>query len=367
MDISLGIYATILIFIYLIIPGYIARRFYFHGEFSKQINLSNNTIIHIVYSSFIGLILVFTYIFALNYFKKTPINLDEILTNFDANFLSEKSDNSPKKDLFIGATSNIYSKYLPFLLSLYFLSGICGYFLSKTVLFFGLDTKYKFLRFSNCWHYVFNGKIFKFKKDSLSSVDSNLKVKYTFVDVLVSGEAEKPTLYSGLLADYDLCPNNINKIERIHLLKATRYKKSENSTELKNIPGNLFTIIGDKILNINCTYVCFEIDEIKNKKFNKLKNIIFLIQLISILVFLFSAIMLLFSIQIIDTHFFHAIINKSVIYKIGIIFFFNVAIGLITPFNIDRIEKKVNFIGLTQYIILLLITGIIAFILNLFW
>ncbi|MCO6174442.1 hypothetical protein NHF50_05230 [Flavobacterium sp. NRK F10] len=361
--VSLGIYAITIIFIYVLIPGFIVRRFFYHGEFSKQINHSTNVFVHLIYSSFVGLITILVFISLLNCFDKLEINLDNFLTQFDKKFISIDSEKVTPTD-FKGTTKDIYKYYFPFILSLYVFSGTIGFFTSKIIILFNWDTRFKFLRFKNNWHYIFSGKIFKFKKYSEHSLENTLKVKYTFVDVLVAEESDKPSLYSGLLADYDLCSENINKIERIHLLKATRYKKVNNNTAIKNIPGNLFTIIGDKILNINCTYVFYNEDEIQTKKFNSKKYLLITSQIITVIAFFVSLIILLFSFKIFKNDFLNSLIEKGFWYKILLLFTINIFLGLFTPFTINLKDKKVEFIGGKAFvlkIILLIIFGAVLY------
>ncbi|MFY7937760.1 MAG: hypothetical protein ACOVOQ_10295 [Flavobacterium sp.] len=297
----------------------------------------------------------------MNCLKSSDIDLDTFLSSFDKNYLAKNEEITNIE--FKGITDDLYSKYIPFLSSFYIFSATIGFFVSKLILFFGLDTRFKFLRFKNNWHYIFSGKFFKFKKYSEHNLDKNLKVKYTFVDVLVSGEGEKPSLYSGLLADYDLCPENINKIERVHLLKATRYKKENNTTVIKNIPGNLFTIIGDKILNINCTYILFNQNELKYKKFNDRKNVLILFQILTILIFICSFVLISF--KLFENQFLEQIINKSFWYKLFLLFNINIVLGLLTPFRIDWKEKEINFIGWKAIKVKLLLIAITSAILYL--
>jgi hypothetical protein len=285
MSVSLGIYSITLLFIYIIIPGFIARRFYYHGEFSKQIKISTSPIVHIVYSSFTGIFITFLFVSLLNCSDAISINFEHLINTFKNNF-SESSVinisliNTEKTAItdgskIIGDNSKVYTTYLPFIISLYVVSAVVGYYLSKIVIFYKLDTKFKFLRFNNDWHYVFNGKIFQFKKHSLPEINSTVELKYTYINVLTKNVVEENTLYSGFLADYELCSNNTNKIERIHLLRATKnINNSKGNFTQKNIPGNLFTIQGENILNINCVYICYDAKELEDLK-TKYKSKVF--------------------------------------------------------------------------------------------
>lgn len=215
MEVSIGIYALIFIFFFLIIPGFIARRFYCNGEFSKQVSWNNNTFSNILSSLLAGVILSLIFIFLFNLISSTSINVDSVLAKFDSYFISIETAKN-KSALFEGFSNNFYKYYLPFLFGIYFFAAMVGFFLSRVVQIFGLDTKIKFLRFNNNWHYLFTGKILKFKKVDHDH-NLRLKVKYTYLDILVQDKGENSTLYSGLFADYDLSSDNVNKLDKIYL------------------------------------------------------------------------------------------------------------------------------------------------------
>lgn len=369
MEVSLGIYAIIFIFFFLIIPGFLARRFYFNGEFSKQFKINSNSLLNLIYSLFIGIILSILFVSFFNIISDNRINIDEVLNKFDNNFVSQNTADTSYSNVlskvgkFNGLTENMYQKYLPFIGMMYFLSALGGLVLSKFVVFFGLDTKLKFFRFGNTWYYLFSGKILKFKQHNTNSLDHKLKVKYTYLDILVSEKGDETTLYSGFFADYDICPNDISKLEKVYLLKATRYKKTTDGVIVRNIPGNLFAIMGDRILNINCTYICFEEQESKDKKFLLQKRILIPLQIVTSIFFVTIVISLLFSINIFDSTFFEVILRKSFLSKVTVFFLLSVIVGLLTPFGIDNENKKVTFIGFANYFYKIILIAILYFVL----
>jgi hypothetical protein len=236
------------------------------------------------------------------------------------------------------------------------------------VLTLKLDTKYKFLRYANEWHYIFYGRIFYFKKNSFQGLTSNLEIKYTYVDVLVSNDNEKPSLYSGFLADYDLDRKDISKIERIHLLKAIRYKLDEESNQLvqRNIPGDIFTIIGHRIININCIYVFFDTTEISLKKYNKNKKLLFYAQLFLVFIFGLISTIIIAKIDIPKYPILNSILLKSFWYRIVVIYVINIFFGLLIPLRVDREEKTIKFIGFHYILLNLLLIVTICFALYLY-
>lgn len=362
MEISIGIYALIFIFFFLITPGFLARRFYYHGEFSKQINLNNNSFMNVIYSLFVGIILSLLFIYIFNCFIKNAINIDTILSDFDRNFISSNPVNN-EKERFNGLSNNMKSYYLPFIGAIYVFSAMVGYFSSKIILFFNWDTRWKFLRFNNNWHYQFTGRILKFKKNISVGFNHKLKVKYTYLDILVAEKGDDTTLYSGLYGDYDLNPQDTTKLEKIHLYKATRYKKVNGTVITKNIPGNLFTIMGKNILNINCTYICFDEDETNYKKFINKKNILFPLLIISTLFFLTILVSFIFSLNIFNKDWYRVLLDQSFIFKTIFIFTLNIVLGLFTPFQIKSQEKRVVFIGYKAYWYKIILSTIMILIL----
>jgi hypothetical protein len=349
MEVSVGFNTLIFILFFLVFPGFIARRFYYNGEFSKQINNGINSILNLIYSFFIGVILSLSFVFLINFFRDKNIDIEQILNKFYSNFVMEKSS-SDLTTKFDGISNTVYNGFLPYIGGVYIFSAVIGLFASKTILFFGIDTKWKFFRYGNNWHYLFYGKILKFKHHFSSDFNYKLKVKYTYLDILVSEKGDETTLYSGFFADYDICPNDISKLERVHLLKATRYKKTENGVITRNIPGNLFTIMGERILNINCTYVCFSEDESKYKNFITQRKILIPAQILTTVSFIAVTICILFSLKVTDNTYFNKILTFSFFDKIIILFLLNIFIGLLTPFKIDSQNHKIKFIGAENYL-----------------
>lgn len=349
MEITIGIYAIIIISFFLIIPGYLTRRLYFNGEFSKQININNGTLINLIYSLFLGIVLIVCFVYVFNYFNKDTINIDSVLNSFDNYFVSGQNSSSTEK--FNGLTVNIKSIYIPIIGALYIFCGIIGFFSSKLIIFTGLDTKWKFFRFSNNWHYLFSGKILKFKKHTESDIDYTFKVKYTYLDILVSEKGDETTLYSGLYADYEINPRDISKLDKIHLFKAVRYKKNNGTVESKNIPGNIFTIMGDRILNINCTYICFDEEVSKNKSFKIQKNIFIPTLIFSSVFFLIITISFIFSFNLFNSNWYENLLSRSIYEKCLVLFLLNSILGLFTPFKIQEDDKKIEFIGWEVYML----------------
>jgi len=304
MEVSLGVYAVVFIFFFIVVPGYIFRRFYCNGAFSKQVNWTNNILANFLSSFVTGIILSVGILFALNTFSKTPINLDKFLLSID-NLIVSVNAQDENPDKFKGFTDSFYYRYLPFILFFYFTAAFLGFFSIKSIQKLGLDTRFKIFRYENNWHYLFSGKLLKFKKFDPSIQTTQRRVKYTFLDVLAENSSEKPTLYSGLIADYDLNFRDPSKLDRIYLYKATRYKKlNTGEVTLKTIPGNIFTILGSKIININCTYIGYDEAEEIAEKYKVKRSILVTAQTISVVLFLLILVSFLTSYNFFRANFF---------------------------------------------------------------
>lgn len=366
MSISLGIYNIIIIFFFLIVPGFIIRRFYFQGEFSKQLSTYSGHLANLVYSFICGLIFTLLYVFVINICKPNTINIEGLLVSFDTNFITDNTsnlgDNTASK--FSNFSTNLYKYYLPYLASIYFLSAFIGYIGCRIVLLFGLDTKIKLMRFGNNWHYLFTGRILKHPKFKNSST-TKLKVKYTYLDVLVNENSEKPKLYSGLYADYSLNPKEPSKISEIHLLRPERYTFKEGKAVARPIPGNVFTILSDNILNINCTYVFEKLEEKKHKIYNRKKYTLIILQLFTLCIFGFVFVGLFINKDLVSNHFFNRLSSSSIFIRLIFLLLLNVSIGFVTPFTIDDKKEKLNFIGkkaiLNKIILSVILIGLLYF------
>jgi hypothetical protein len=360
MEVSIGIYAVIFIFFFLVIPGYIARRFYYNGEFSKQISWNNNGLTNLFSSLFVGIILCVIYITLINLVSKTPIIVDDFLNQFDRFYVLNDSFSGDKKR-FNGFSKSAYDVYLPFISGICFAAALLGFFIGKIVVFFSLDTKWKFLRYSNTWHYLFTGRILKIKSSTKFSKKLP-KIKYTYLDILVSEKDNETKLYSGLYANYDVSFTDINKLDKIYLYKAVRYKKIDNKVEIRDIPGDVFTIIADKILNINSTYVCYEENEETALKYLFWRKIIIPFQIVTVIIFLMVLVSLIFSLNPFNSSYYSVVLQNNFIAKFFIAFTLNMLIGLLTPFNINSKEKTIKFIGVIPFLAKILLTIIVFYI-----
>lgn len=241
---------SLLIFVLLVFPGIIFRRFYYVGEFSKQFNSANW--LNSFYISIVPgiLIQVLTLVFFLSFvFKITYEN--PIVCYVNVFYKSLQSNVIPD---FLFSIS--FLKYLGiyFLLMILFsaiLAQICWIIVRK----FNLDIKFKPLRFSNYWHYYFSGEIIQTKSfKSIRDMNNGAKVILSEADVLIDLGNGDNKLYKGIVAQYTICKDS-GDLKNIYLTQARRYKRTDIGVELIDIPGDILILPYEKILNINLKYV----------------------------------------------------------------------------------------------------------------
>lgn len=250
MDLAIN---SILVFLLLILPGLIFRRFYYVGEFSKQFNSAawlNSFYVSILPGIVIQVLTISVF---LNYFG-TFNNENPLVCNVNLFYSELKSQEIP----------------------LYFFSPD---FLKYTALYFGLliafsaliaqlswiivrqlkiDLNFKPLRFHNHWHYYFKGEIVNTKDFGALKKSNNKRVILTECDVLFDLGNGQNKLYKGFITQYSIC-RNTGDLKSIYLTQARRYKKTkDNKVELIGIPGDIFIIPFDKVLNINLTYIYYD-------------------------------------------------------------------------------------------------------------
>lgn len=320
MNLTFGFIA---LFISIIIPGILFRRYYYYGEFSKQFH-TKDPVLHSIFLSIIpGVcvqIIVFYILSEMNFFDIENIKIFNIYKDFS--FLESKEINSDTVKFF----QDGLGKFILYSIIVFLFASLSGILSSKLLRFLKLDIKFKIFRFKNQWYYIFSGEVLNFEKFRIAKnvqfneLPENQNVLLTYADVLVSNNQGNRELYTGYVVDYDLNQDDISKLEKLYLLDAFRYKKpnssnyfeandktsfsstsesfriiqisneSYNSSRLRvSIPGDLLVLAGENIQNINLTYIpSKKMAEIKsNKKDRTLKKVLYSIFLInSILIIL---------------------------------------------------------------------------------
>lgn len=261
----------ILLFILVVIPGLLFKRFFFYGEFSKQFTTKESIYKSLFYSIIPGIILqLFAYWFYMT-IRTSQFTNEEILNIFKE-LLSSKSEYSENTKLFF---SNGFNYFLLHELNVFVLAVLSGHFVARLIRFFKLDIHFKILRFQNQWYYIFSGEIRDFRKfkhlkrimGAISEInkENDPKSLPPYGDILVENGGEQ-VLYTGFIVDYDLNYENLNELDKIYLKGASRYRDIRpedvknglvtNGSKIKvPIKGDVFILKADKVLNINLTFI----------------------------------------------------------------------------------------------------------------
>lgn len=245
-----------------VFPGFLFRKCYYSGEFTKQFNQSNelDKLLWNVFFSGISMGITFLSI----YFFRSVSGL-EVLSSLSYDIVTQlatpiSKNEVPDKDL-------IYKTYKDLLIIIsliYLFSCFLGLILHWLVRSLRIDIYFPLLRFKNYWYYyIHGGKI-------LYSNPTNRTPAFTVADVLceIAGETK---LYKGIVSQYTINKDDSN-LENIFLTNARAVKqhKDENgttvSTTLREIPGAAFCIPYKTVANMNLVYV-YEDDQ--NKRFQK--------------------------------------------------------------------------------------------------
>lgn len=279
-NIALNTIVCIMIFMF---PGIIFRKFYYTREYSKEFdkgNLFERTLITILLSIIVlgASNLVFTFLSeVLAKDDLLPYLSYETVMKLYNDVISENKLPNPKE---VPNFDKIVLDFFKMILGIYFLSmlfGFVAYLLnsSKIIKTSGL------FKYKNYWQDIVNGTY-------ITPPNDRYTFGYAEADVLVEAGGDNK-LYRGKVENYYLC-HNTNHLQTIVLKDAKRYKKDNNKTVIRDIPGHTFVIEKDRILNINFTYVFVLKD--KHKNIIRLKSFIDILMILAyisiILVALFT-------------------------------------------------------------------------------
>lgn len=269
---------SILIFAFVLLPGLIFRRFFFLGEFSKQVSFKDSIprsfLLSLIPSLLIQLLFIFIISLLNRFVFSSPLDFDlgywidyyRCVTSPDFTFVGSE----------IEKLWDVVIVIVNIAVSLYISSALLGVAFFLIIRYWKLDRRSKLLRYNNDWYYIFSSEILQFKKfeevlknkDGLvgsiavnDHEDMHFKTenRYTKVDVLVE-ELAGNNFYSGIVVDYDLNHSNIQQLERLYLKDTVRYKPikdkdgNKTGTMQVKVPGDYFIILGKEIKNINVSY-----------------------------------------------------------------------------------------------------------------
>lgn len=237
---------------------------YFYGEFSKQFSIKEPLYNLIFFAILPGIVLQLVgYLLYAFMYKGLPIS--DCMKGIQTLFSSEVDNNGS-----FGILSHLeFSEVLIYQLFICVFSFTSGFLSARLIRYLNLDKHSKILRFRNQWYYILSGEILVFKKFKphfvhINPEDEKSKKQFlTYVDVVL----EAPTgyeMYSGFVIDYELKNSDPSELDKLYLKGASRYVVTpENGAnksrgEKLEIPGDVFVLETDKLLNMNVSYKSIE-------------------------------------------------------------------------------------------------------------
>jgi len=247
VNLSLGFALVVILFL---LPGLIFRRLYFFGEFSKQFD-AGLSLPYLLGKALIPGLFIALICFVLFHKLYSEIDLDSLAAQFK--LLSAEPTNGIGNEAQSVSIQSVVDASWRFVIFLYASSITMGLVAGRFVRTTNLDTRFKLLRFSNAWYYLLTNKHTLFKRLKAHRVVDK-EFLFTTVDVLVNLN-DKPRLYSGVVVDYEIDPQDCSKLTKLILREAERYHEKEGIVSRKQIPGDFFVLNCTDLMNLNLTHV----------------------------------------------------------------------------------------------------------------
>lgn len=260
MEIALGGLVILLI----LLPGISYRRGYFSGEFSNQYTNKDffQLFVNTLFPSIIGYLIFLPLIYCLGYTYNLQVLLGILSSEETLVQYSVKEIDFYKIEIIVFQISLNISA---FLVGLGFRNLIVGK---------SYDTKSKFFRYKNIWHYLLSGKFMMFKRSQIELLKNKIEdVDITYVDALLV-VGEEAFIYTGILVDYEL--SNEGGLDLLYLRDAQRKKVNATSetktidsigedTEYHNISGHIIILKYQNIINLNLSFIQVEVSKDSNE------------------------------------------------------------------------------------------------------
>lgn len=244
---------SLLLFI-LIAPGIIFRYAYLQGTYAKQ-TFRVSAIDEIFWALAPALFFQFLGVIVLEAFFDYNVRID-----FVYNLLTGEASGI---DFDIVKAS--FLSFFIYTTILIVIAATAGFLIRFVVRKLQLDLRYPFLRLNNEWYYLFSGEIL----DLLDAPGESKNIEMIQIDALVN-TGEGIMIYCGTLENYYLSKDN--GLDRLYLSNVYRRKFQDDSgtdpaptgyaerflnDRYYSMPGDLFVITYDKIINLNITYHCW--------------------------------------------------------------------------------------------------------------
>lgn len=352
MNLTVGF---IVLFLVLFLPGIIFRRFYYLGEFSKQISPDEPILNTLTYSLIPSSVIQLTgYLVYINFVSSLEITS---LIDIYKDLINENKFPTESKSIISHENLVHFITYQIGIYTFAMISASVSYLLVRGL---GLDKRFKLLRFNNQWAYIFSAEVLHFDKFKRRKIPAKNRYLFPYVDVMVRKNENETELYSGVVTDYELNPKNNSELDKIYLTDTKRFKKSNGVYEQKNIPGEFFILLGKEIINININYIIDNKDVEKSKKKYQQQILIgynyFLLAIIFVSLPIF-----LFNLYPVSGEILGKSLDLSFIMRLGLWYGLNLCYSILFPFIKDT-DKRFIFIGIRKFIATTLINLIVVLI-----
>ncbi len=229
---------SILVIIFLFIPGFFFKRFYFTGQFTKQFG-AGIFAERFITSIFWGVVIQWISIIVTSRIVNLSYNNIKVpIANFYTQLCNNKIPDFSFQN-FKYATAYVFFTLL--------LAIILGAACHKVVRLFRIDVNFPVFRFTNYWNYYFKGDLLILR----GTGGKRGKVISTDVDVIADDGEGCTRMYSGFLSNYTIS-HTTGELETIALTGAQRWSKSANA--FKVISGDCLIIPYSKVINFNIRY-----------------------------------------------------------------------------------------------------------------
>jgi hypothetical protein len=239
---------TTLTLIFLLAPGLACRDGYYSGAFSQR--YFKTTFTDVLLAAIVPAVLI--HVLAYYAIVRDYYHIDAKTIGI---LLSGVTEPKEVKEAFSTLSYNA-KEIVIYLLSVSVIAWGVGIGLRVIIRGLRWDRKCPWMRFRNEWHYLFTGEILDFPGQPASPE----AVDFVYVDALVDCD-EGSVLYSGILAEHFLGKDGgLNKIYLSDTKR--RYLKEDAKSSVTDkyyeMPGDLFVIPYDKIINLHVTYYWIE-------------------------------------------------------------------------------------------------------------
>ena len=245
MNLLLG---SIILFI-LVVPGLVFRFSYLHGTYAKQ-TFKISAVDEIFWAILPALILQLSGLLVIDNLTTYNMRLDQVYA-----LVTNQTDTIDFKII-----QNSIPYFLIYTIILVAIAILAGLGVRYVIRKLRLDLRYTFLKINNEWYYLFSGEILDTEIPGESA-----DIDFIQIDALVQ-TSDGTVVYCGTLEDYFLSRDN--GLDRIYLSSVYRRRLNKDDeeesaggyleryldTRYYAMPGDLFVIPYEKIINLNITY-----------------------------------------------------------------------------------------------------------------